>query len=133
VNVELLRRAAEAAVAPRLPHAVDDREVALLAAELGRPLPALLLAVWQAYGAGWIGLVSLWDPREIAQGLGMAERWIDEGLLPFAHGAEGELWLLEMGSGDDPVVVASDPPRRDRLGPLSFALEAAARAVLGAA
>jgi hypothetical protein len=130
MNAELLRRAAEVAAVPRLPHSVSHRDVALLGAELGRPLPVELLVLWQVYGAGWLGQVSLWDPREIAQGVGMAERWIDEGLLPFAHGGDGELWLLEMDGGDDPGVVASDPPKRDRLGPLSSTVETAALALL---
>jgi len=131
VNDDLLRRAASAARPPRLPRAVDPRDAAGLGAELGRPLPGGLTHLWSVHGAGWLGRVSLWDPREIAQGVGMADRHLEEGLLPFAHGGDGELWLLDLAGGDDPdVLAAGAAPGNRRLGPLSATLELAALAAL---
>lgn len=133
MNEDVLRRVAAAARAPRLPCPVSQRDVALLGAELGRPLPGALLRLWHVHGAGFLGSVYLWEPGEIAQGVGIAERWLDQGLLPFAHGGDGALWLLEMYAGDDPGVVASSPPERTPLGSLSSTVELAAIAALGEA
>lgn len=118
------------------PHSVlrvDVREVAGLEAELGRPLPRQLKWLWQVHGCGDLGLVHLSGPRAISAGLVVSDRFLDEALLPFATGPDGEAWGLRLDSQDDPdVVLAVDFPKKLRavLGPLSVAVEVTALAAL---
>lgn len=118
------------------PHSVlrvDVREVGELEAELGRPLPKHLKWLWQVYGHGDIGSLHLSGPRAISAGLVISDRFLDEGLLPFATGPDGEPWGLKLDSEDDPdVVLAVDFPRKLRapLGPLSLAVEVTSLAAL---
>ncbi|WP_373048338.1 SMI1/KNR4 family protein [Vulgatibacter sp.] len=110
------------------PARVDPRDVATLEAELGRPLPLSLKFVWQAWGAGDVGRIHLSGPREISAGLALSDRFLDEALLPFASGPDGEAWGLRLDASEDPpVVLALDFPRKLRavLGPLSRAVEVA--------
>ena len=114
---------------------VQPRDVAELEAELGRPLPLSLKFVWQAWGAGDLGGVLLSSPREISAGIAMSDRLLDEALLPFASGPDGEAWALRLDRNDDPeVVLALDFPRKLRavLGPLSRAVQVAVLEALAA-
>ena len=107
---------------------VSRRDVAELEAELGRPLPLALKFVWQAWGAGELGGLFLSGPRQISAGLAMSDRLLDEALLPFASGPDGEPWALRLDRADDPdVVLTLDFPRKLRavLGPLSRAVQTA--------
>lgn len=112
---------------------VDVREVGGLEAELGRPLPKHLKWLWQVYGCGDLGSVHLSGPKAISAGLVVSDHFLDEGLLPFATGPDGEPWGLKLDSHDDPdVVLAVEFPRRLRatLGPLSLAIEVVGLAAL---
>lgn len=107
---------------------IAPRDVAELEGELGRPLPLLLKVVWQVWGSGELGRLLLSGPRQISSGLAASDRFLDEGLLPFASGPDGEAWGLRLGRDEDPeVVLAVDFPRRLRavLGQLSSAVEVA--------
>jgi hypothetical protein len=107
------------------------RDVVWLEAELGRPLPRVLALAWEELGAPRLAALGLWSPRSIAGGLPMAERWLDQGLLPFASTTEGDALLLRLAgtssADEDPaVVLAVDFPRRAQIevGPLSRVLAA---------
>ncbi len=107
---------------------VEHRDVAELEAELGRPLPLALKFVWQAWGAGDLGRVHLSGPRQISSGIAASDRLLDEGLLPFASGPDGEAWGLRLDSSEDPdVVLTLDFPCKLRAvrGKLSRAVEVA--------
>lgn len=120
-------------IEPRSVHRVDVRDVAELEAELGRPLPRYLKWLWQVHGAGDLGAVHLSSPKAISAGLVVSDRFLDEALLPFAMGPDGEPWGLRLDSEDDPeVVLAADFPRKLRavLGCLSRAVEVTALAAL---
>lgn len=110
---------------------VRARDVARLEAELGRPLPRVLALFWEALGAARLSGVALWSPRSIAAGLSLAERWLDQGLLPIATTADGDALLLQLAgtssADEDPeVVLAVDFPRpaRVEVGSLSRVLAA---------
>jgi len=114
---------------------VRPRDVASLEGELGRPLPLVLKFVWQAWGAGDLGRIHLSGPGHISSGLAASDRFLDEALLPFASGPDGETWALRLDRREDPdVVLALDFPRRLRavLGRLSRAIEVAALEALAA-
>jgi hypothetical protein len=96
------------------------RDLACLEAELGRPLPRILALAWRTLGAARLAALGLWSPRSISSGLPLAERWLDEGLLPFASTADGDSLLLRLAgtssADDDPeVVLAVQFPKKLRV------------------
>lgn len=116
-ELELLFVRARARLAAAAWEKVPGRDQVCLEAELGRPLPRLLARTWRSLGAARLAALGIWSPRSISDGLPMAERWLDEGLLPFASTRDGDSVLLRLagylGADDDPdVVLAVDFPRR---------------------
>lgn len=127
----LLGRTRGCLAAIRASERVHRRDVACLEAELGRPLPRILAATWIELGAPRLAALGLWSPRSIAAGLPMAERWLDDGYLPFASTADGDSLLLRLAgtssANDDPDVVLGvdfPKPMRVEVGPLSRVLAA---------